>query len=608
MFKRTNRIQFTQHSLGLAPLIAAAVALPSSVLAQFVPVDNWVGSSTPPSTWTNPDSTNWFSSTSPTPTTYNNGDTVQFFSQYSYGPPPTTVTPNSFTVTFGASPLSPSSMTVRTDNTASHEYIFTGSGSIGNFSVINPTTLTLSAGTLNIMNPGGNTYTGTTRVTGTLLVNNTSNSATGTGPVIVDATGMLGGSGFIGSAMGGLVTVNSGGSIVPTAALQPNAANNLTLNNGLILNGGSSLGYNLNLPNTFGTGGGNDLTTVNGAVTINPNTTLSIKPGASFNAGTYELVHYGSLLNNSSGFQGWGANFQSAPSNLAAGQYLLLAFHNDAAHNDIELVVTTTSTAPTFNPGGGDGANASAVLNNRNGINNYANPVVNVNVPPGFAGAGASPVGFFMQQQQQQAAVKPISITAALIPFVFFNDPDDIADDPPDLIFLAPLISIVDPPSTSTATYYAEGYSDPLGLAGKSGTLFYLADFTDSAGNPCSPLLGISNCEDDSPTAWDTLPNGDLAQQNFVGSLLQLEQLTFPTLTAPDPALLPRYLGSFGRDPATQQVWAITNDANVNLAAWAETRVPEPSSLSLLGAAALALSCIARRRRTPDTPTTKLLA
>ena len=77
-----------------------------------------------------------------------------------------------------------------------------------------------------------NTYIGDTTVTaGTLLVNNTSGSGTGTGDVIVTDTATLGGTGSI----SGLVTVNSGGHIAPGASIESLDVGSLTLEVGSFL-------------------------------------------------------------------------------------------------------------------------------------------------------------------------------------------------------------------------------------------------------------------------------------------------------------------------------------------------------------------------------------
>ncbi len=82
-----------------------------------------------------------------------------------------------------------------------------------------------------------NTYTGKTLVNeGTLLVNNTSGSGTGTGPVIVNANGTLGGTGTI----AGAVTVAAGGNLAPGTSI-----GTITLGNGLDMSDPSSPGANM---------------------------------------------------------------------------------------------------------------------------------------------------------------------------------------------------------------------------------------------------------------------------------------------------------------------------------------------------------------------------
>ena len=98
------------------------------------------------------------------------------------------------------------------------------------------------AGTLILSNATGNTYTGNTTVNaGTLLANNTSNSATGTGAVTVNNTGTLGGTGFINTGAN-VLTVNSGGTlrggdgtVASTLSITNTGAGAVTLNTGSII-------------------------------------------------------------------------------------------------------------------------------------------------------------------------------------------------------------------------------------------------------------------------------------------------------------------------------------------------------------------------------------
>lgn len=82
----------------------------------------------------------------------------------------------------------------------------------------------IGSGTMTVT--ASNTYTGATTVeAGTLLVNNTAGSGTGTGDVLVKSTATLGGTGSI---SGGL-TVENGGTLVPGASIESLATGNLTL-------------------------------------------------------------------------------------------------------------------------------------------------------------------------------------------------------------------------------------------------------------------------------------------------------------------------------------------------------------------------------------------
>jgi len=276
--------------------------------------------------------------------------------------------------------------------------------------------------------PNANTYSGGTTINaGALSVTNTSGSATGSGAVTVNATGSLGGSGSV----GGAVTVNSGGFITP------GDANNFTINNSLSLLSGANLAYALNQPNVIGTAGGNDLTTVTGNLTINPNLTVDITPGASFNSGTYTLIHYNTLTDNSSSFTGWNPDFTSTPTNFVTNTvtFSTMAFTNDATGKNIDLTMSAPSgTAPgpqppsptpgppiiiVVPPGqpighvtGGGGGNAAAAAGALNALNVNI-PAKNGNIG-GNGGAGGNNINFnFFLARGPQVFAKAFAINWA---------------------------------------------------------------------------------------------------------------------------------------------------------------------------------------------------
>ncbi|HMP58401.1 MAG TPA: autotransporter-associated beta strand repeat-containing protein [Gemmatales bacterium] len=105
----------------------------------------------------------------------------------------------------------------------------------------------VGGGTVAVTNPTGNTYTGTTTVTdGTLLINNASGSALGSGNVTVSATGQLGvlsvadGGTGVGSFSGSL-TVNPGG-VVKAG----NSTGLLTVGGGINLSAGATVEAEIN--------------------------------------------------------------------------------------------------------------------------------------------------------------------------------------------------------------------------------------------------------------------------------------------------------------------------------------------------------------------------
>jgi len=126
----------------------------------------------------------------------------------------------------GTSVLSSSAFTVGAKNTNAQ---FDG--------LIKDTSSVTKVGSGSWILTNANTYSGTTTVNaGSLIVSNTTGSATGKGAVSV--TGTLEGTGFV----GGTVTVNSGGSISPGNK----SIGNLTVNNSVTLKAGSTLKVEIN--------------------------------------------------------------------------------------------------------------------------------------------------------------------------------------------------------------------------------------------------------------------------------------------------------------------------------------------------------------------------
>ncbi|MHB1155449.1 MAG: beta strand repeat-containing protein [Phycisphaerales bacterium] len=159
-----------------------------------------------------------------------------------------------------------------------------------NTGVTNAGIIKVGSGIVKLSKATGNTYNGGTTVTaGTLLVNNTTGSGTGTGAVAVQTGATLGGSGFI----TGNVT-STGGILAPG-----NSPGTLTVG-GLVLDGASVLSYELDATDQTVGSNINDLIEVNGNLTLDGTFNLaSIIGGSQLLAGSYRLINYtGSLTDN----------------------------------------------------------------------------------------------------------------------------------------------------------------------------------------------------------------------------------------------------------------------------------------------------------------------
>ncbi|WP_308217220.1 autotransporter-associated beta strand repeat-containing protein [Variovorax sp. RO1] len=150
---------------------------------------------------------------------------------------------------------------------------------------------------------GASTYTGATEVNaGTLRVNNTTGSATGTSTVQVKNGATLSGGGTI----SGQVTIANGATLAPGSNLG-------TLTTGMLrFDPGAFLSYELGQAGTVG-GPLNDLVKVNGGLVLDGTLNVAEAPGGTFGPGLYRLISYtGSLIDN-------GLNIGTAPAGTTAG-------------------------------------------------------------------------------------------------------------------------------------------------------------------------------------------------------------------------------------------------------------------------------------------------
>jgi autotransporter-associated beta strand protein len=150
------------------------------------------------------------------------------------------------------------------------------------------------AGTLTLS--GASTYSGNTaNNTGTLLINNTSGSGTGTGSVSINS-GTLGGNGFI----GGAVTISSGATLAPGPTVS--SVGTLTINNDLTIAGKVTIAINKSLSPS------NSAVVVTGALTDTGSGTLTVTNlGPTFAVGDRFPIFNQPLTGNTMAVSGGGA-------------------------------------------------------------------------------------------------------------------------------------------------------------------------------------------------------------------------------------------------------------------------------------------------------------
>ncbi|MCG7508976.1 autotransporter-associated beta strand repeat-containing protein [Mesorhizobium retamae] len=133
-----------------------------------------------------------------------------------------------------------------------------------------------------------NAYGGSTNVReGTLVVNG--NQSAATGATTVEAGGALGGVGTV----GGDVAVLDGGALNPgNVGAVPGT---LTISGALTLATNSTLNYNFGQAGVVG-GAYNDLTVVQGNLTLDGTVAVTQTPGGDFGPGIYRIISYGGVL------------------------------------------------------------------------------------------------------------------------------------------------------------------------------------------------------------------------------------------------------------------------------------------------------------------------
>jgi autotransporter-associated beta strand protein len=187
-------------------------------------------------------------------------------------------------------------------------------------------------GVIGLSRADGNTYRGLTTINGgALTISNTSGSATGTGSVVINSGGTLGGSGSI----SGIVTVNSGGHVAPG-----NSVESLDVGS-LVLNIGSILDFDLGAPGSPGINSDLINVTSPNGLTLNGGSVALTNAGGLV-AGTYRLIDYAGMLGGLVAKLG-------TPTGPAGFSYALV---NNVSNSSVDLTVTATALAGDYNNNG----------------------------------------------------------------------------------------------------------------------------------------------------------------------------------------------------------------------------------------------------------------
>jgi autotransporter-associated beta strand protein len=475
----------------------------------------------------------------------------------------------------------------------------------GSFAKQGGGTLTLS---------GAETYTGGTTVSaGTLLVANTSGSATGTNSVSVNSGAMLAGSTSPGQGfINGAVTVNSGG------AISGNNGATLTLSGGLTLaSGATNSAFNLTaspsanpLIPTSGGAGGNSLI-VNGADAVTVTGTPSV--------GIYDLLGFVGTAPSVGSFA-----LAAAP---AGKSYMINITSNQV---DLQVGSIDESGSGSFN----GTVLSSSVANGGSyaGISSTTASMVSDSPNPGIEGTTAT----ILTGTNHQGSALTLRMTwrSRTLSETPANDGingngfvNGTPTSPPlaGLPLISDVVNLFGMAAGSTGTNVAPVQTDPFVFQMSFNPATLKAEGATNADMATSgnlylasliPVNGVSDWENTidanfavagatTTTIVDgvTLDIGDSVTSNnfarpFIGTFAQWEADN-PLFNSTDIA---DYLGVWGVDPDTlgsgeYNAWAIVNH-NSDFAV-----VPEPSSLILAGIGVAGVFVVAskRRARAPNT-------
>ncbi|WP_341886597.1 autotransporter outer membrane beta-barrel domain-containing protein [Variovorax sp. YR752] len=214
------------------------------------------------------------------------------------------------------------------------DLVFDRAGELSYAGVISGTGTLSKNGTGVLELTGASTYSGATEVNaGTLRVNNTIGSATGTSTVQVKNGATLSG----GGTLSGQVTIANGATLAPGSNLG-------TLNTGMLrFDPGAFLSYELGQAGTVG-GPLNDLVKVNGGLVLDGTLNVAEAPGGAFGPGLYRLISYtGSLIDN-------GLNIGTAPAGTTAGDLHV----QSSVRGEINLINSKGVSLGFWDGAGGD--------------------------------------------------------------------------------------------------------------------------------------------------------------------------------------------------------------------------------------------------------------